>query len=278
MGNLLRADFFRLWRSKSFWACMIFQVGTGVFVPVSCYLYAIRNPFPSSQHLDEELLSFLPFLFILSALFCALFIGTDYSDGSVRNKLVVGHRRWEIYLSHLVTCTAGCLLMCVGYLLPYLAVGIPLFGFLQKDASTVLAYLGTTLVLTVALASLYTMLAMLIPNRAVSAVVALVLSFGLLLGGSYLYSYLNYPPTYTQVTYNSVLEAWEEKEAPYPFYLEGTKRDVFQLLCNATPGGQVMQCVAWDAPNLPLLPVYSAALTVVTTGAGLWLFRRKDLN
>lgn len=28
MGNLLRADFFRLWRSKSFWACMIFQVGT----------------------------------------------------------------------------------------------------------------------------------------------------------------------------------------------------------------------------------------------------------
>ena len=35
MGNLLRADFFRLWRSKSFWACMIFQVGTGAFVPVS---------------------------------------------------------------------------------------------------------------------------------------------------------------------------------------------------------------------------------------------------
>ena len=28
MGNLLRADFFRLWRSKCFWACMIFQVGT----------------------------------------------------------------------------------------------------------------------------------------------------------------------------------------------------------------------------------------------------------
>ena len=41
MGNLLRADFFRLWRSKSFWACMMFQVGTGAFVPVSCYLCAL---------------------------------------------------------------------------------------------------------------------------------------------------------------------------------------------------------------------------------------------
>lgn len=278
MGNLLRADFFRLWRSKSFWACMIFQVGTGVFVPVSCYLYTKRTPFPDVHPLDPEFFNYTPFVCILAALFCALFIGTDYSDGTVRNQLAVGHRRQNIYLSHLITCTVACLLMCVSFILPYLAVGTPLFGFLQQDASTVLAYLGTTLVLTVALASVYTMLAMLNQNRAVSAVVALVLSFGLLLSGSYLYSYLNYPPTYTQVTYNSVSGEMEEKEAPYPFYLEGTKRDVFQLLCDVTPGGQIMQCAAWDAPNLPLLPVYSAALTVVTTGAGLWLFRRKDLN
>ena len=256
MSNLLRADFFRLWRSKSFWACMMFQVGTGAFVPVSCYLYELRHPIPYSQHLDAEFLNFLPFVCILFALFCALFIGTDYSDGSMRNKLVVGHRRWEIYLSHLVTCTVACLLMCVGYLLPYLVVSRPLLGPLQRDAWTILVYVGVALVLTV----------------------ALVLSFGLLLSGSYLYSYLNYPPTYTQVTYNSVSGELEEQEAPYPFYLEGTKREIFQLLCDVTPGGQIMQCVVWDAPNLPLLPVYSAALTVVTTGAGLWGFRRKDLN
>lgn len=278
MGNLLRADFFRLWRSKSFWACMIFQVGAGAFVPVSCHLYDLRHPIPYSQHLDAEFLNFIPFVCILSALFCALFIGTDYSDGSMRNKLLVGHRRWEIYLSHLITCTTGCLLMCVGYLLPYLAVGIPLFGFLQKDASTVLVYLGATLVLTVALVSVYTMLAMLLSNRAVSSVVALVLSFSLLISGSYLYSYLHYPPTYTQLTYDPVTGATIEEVTEYPFYLEGTKRDVFQLLCDATPGGQIMQCVVWNAPNLPLLPVYSAALAVMTTGAGLWGFRRKDLN
>ena len=82
MSNLLRTDFFRLWRSKSFWACMMFQVGTGAFVPVSCYLYELRHPIPYSQHLDAEFLNFIPFVCILSALFCALFIGTDYSDGS----------------------------------------------------------------------------------------------------------------------------------------------------------------------------------------------------
>lgn len=278
MGNLLRANFFRLWRSKSFWACMVFQAGAGAFVPVSCYLYDIRHPFPRSQHLDAEFLDFIPVVCILAALFCALFIGTEYSDGTVRNRLVVGHRRRNIYLSHLVTCATGCLLMCVGYILPYLAVGIPLFGFLQWDAATILAYVGASLALTVALTSLYTMLAMLIPNRAVSAVVALVLSFGLLISGSYLYSYLNYPPTYTQVSYDPVTGAMLENVTEYPFYLKGTKRAVYQLLCDISPGGQVMQCAAWGAPNLPRLPVYSAALTVVTTGVGLWLFRRKDLK
>lgn len=278
MGNLLRADFFRLWRSKAFWACMAFQVGTGAFVPVSCYLYDIRHPFPTSQHLDAEFFNFIPFVCILAALFCALFIGTDYSDGAMRNQLVIGHRRRDIYLSHLITCITGCLLLCAGFILPYLAVGTPLFGFLHRDALTVLAYMGTGLMLTVALASVYTMVAMLISNRAVSAVVALVLSFALLIAGSYLYSYLHYPPTYTQVIYNPVSGELEEQEVRYPFYLEGTKREVFQLLCDVTPGGQVMQCAAWDAPNLPRLPVYSAALTVVTTGAGLWLFRRKDLK
>lgn len=276
MGNLLRADFFRLWRSKSFWACMIFQVGAGVFFPSLCYIQGKKSHYYYT--LDGEFAAYTAFLCILSALFCALFIGTDYSDGSVRNKLLVGHRRWEIYLSHLITCSTGCLLMCVGYLLPYLAVGTPLLAPFHEEANTLLLYTLAGLMLAVALASLYTMIAMLIPNRTVSAVVALVLSFGLLLGGSYLYSYLNYPPTYTQMIYNPVLEEWEEKEAPYPFYLKGTKRDVFQLLCDVNPGGQIMQCVGWDAPNLPLLPVYSAALTVVTTGAGLWGFRRKDLN
>lgn len=276
MGNLLRADLFRLWRSKSFWACMIFQVGSALFFPITNYIWGIKNGFFIVP--DWNFFSGMAFICVISALFSTLFVGTDYSDGTIRNQLMVGHRRWEIYLSHLITCITGCLLMCAGYLLPYLVVSRPLLGPLQRDAWTILAYVGVALVLTVALTSLYTMLAILISNRSVSVVVALVLSFILLLSGSYLYSYLNYPPTYTQMTYNPVSEEWEEKEAPYPFYLEGTKRDVFQLLCDVTPGGQIMQCNAWDAPNLPLLPVYSAALTVVTTGVGLWLFRRKDLK
>lgn len=276
MSRLLRADFFRLWRSKCFWVCMVFQVGAAIFFPVMCYMQGKRHGYHYT--LDAELFAYTAFLCILSALFCTLFVGAEYSDGTVRNGLVVGHRRWEIYLSHLVTCTTGSLLMCAAYLLPYLAVGVPLLGFFHASVDTLLLYLLASLMLTVALASLNTMLAMLIPNRAVSAVVALVLSFLLLFSGSYLYSSLNYPETYTALTYDPDLGQMVEEVVRSPFYLEGAKREVYQLLCDICPGGQVMQCSTWDAPNLPYLPVYSAALTAVTTGAGLGLFRRKDLK
>ena len=41
---------------------------------------------------------------IVMAAFCSMFIGTEFSDGTMRNKLIVGHRRREIYFTNFLTC------------------------------------------------------------------------------------------------------------------------------------------------------------------------------
>ena len=61
--------------------------------------------------------------------FCQPFIGTEYSDGTIRNKIVVGHSRSTIYLANLLTCCFAGLIMCLCFILPTLAIRIPLFGF-----------------------------------------------------------------------------------------------------------------------------------------------------
>ncbi|MGY3662454.1 MAG: hypothetical protein ACXAHE_00930 [Roseburia sp. 1XD42-69] len=49
-----------------------------------------------------------------------MFLGTDYSDGTIRNKLTVGHTRTNIYLANLiVTFAAGLLIMCVWFIGTY---------------------------------------------------------------------------------------------------------------------------------------------------------------
>lgn len=49
--------------------------------------------------LDDRFFAYSFFIGILSAIFCSLFTGTEYSDGTIRNKIVVGHSRISIYLS-----------------------------------------------------------------------------------------------------------------------------------------------------------------------------------
>ena len=52
---------------------------------------------------------------VLSA-FCSLFVGAEYSDGTIRNKIAVGHSRAAVYLANLVTCSAAGVLICLGYI------------------------------------------------------------------------------------------------------------------------------------------------------------------
>ena len=43
--------------------------------------------------LDEVLLNYGVFHIVLAAVFSSVFIGTEYSGGTIRNKIIVGHKR-----------------------------------------------------------------------------------------------------------------------------------------------------------------------------------------
>lgn len=43
------------------------------------------------------------FVPLMVSLLTALFIGTDYSDGTMRNKLIAGHVRRKIYVANLIS-------------------------------------------------------------------------------------------------------------------------------------------------------------------------------
>lgn len=68
------------------------------------------------------------------------------------------------------------------------------------------------------------------------------------------------------------------KEFPNPNYLNTKERKIVQFVCDFTPGGQVAQCVSMDAMNLPVLPLYSSMIILLTTGIGLLCFKKKDLK
>lgn len=276
MRNLLSAGFVRLWRSKMFWLSCLFLAGGTVTAIWTRYSDKVQYGYHTN--LDHAFVNYVLFLSILIPIVCALFIGTEYADGTIRNKMVCGHGRGAVYLSNLVLCSAESLIMCTAAVVPGLALGLPLLGGFAMGTTRAILFFAGAYTLSLAWTALFTLLAMLISNRTISVVAAILLSLALLMAGSYLEGRLEAAPTLQEyaITVNGEFIA---EEYPNPAYLpEGPTRNVFQFLIDFTPGGQTLQHVVRRVERCEVMIAYDAVLFGLCTGAGLFLFRRKDLK
>ncbi len=275
MSKLLYANMMRLKKTGSFWVGFLIMLASGVLIPVIRYTDMKKSGYIAI--LDNGFFGCALFIGIVMAVFCSLFIGTEYSDGTIRNKIVVGQKRFAIYLSNGITSAAVGLLMCAAFFLPFLVIGIPLLGFFAADLKLVLWTVLTVFLLAIAFSSVFTLIAMLCQNKAIVAVICILLAFGCLMTGSILKRILDAPKTVPSYTMGEDKEPILTEE-PNPKYLEGTKREIVQTFYDIIPGGQAIQCASMEMVNLPVLPVYSVIITGVATVTGVLVFRKKDLK
>ena len=276
MRNLLSAGFARLWRSKILWLSCLFLAGTTVIAVWT--RYSERVQYGYSSNLDTAFAYYVTFIVFLIPVVCALFIGTDFADGTIRNKMVCGHSKSSLYLSNLILCSVGSLIMCTAAVVPGLCVGLPLLGGFNMGWTRAILFFIGVYTLSLVWSALSTLLAMLVSNRTISVVAALFLSLALGIAGAYLEDRLEAEPTITGFTVIVEGEVFEGEEYPNPAYLpEGPVRNAFQFLSDFTPGGQTVQHIK-TAKHPEVLMAYDAVLFVIVTAAGLALFRRKDLR
>lgn len=278
MRKLLRADLARLWKNKVFWLCAAFMAGAAVLMALNGYRDALAYP---EEHLplDHVFFQYAPLAGGVCAIFTSLFLGTGYSDGAIRNKIAVGHTRSAVYLaSGTVSLTAG-VLMNGAWVLAMLAVGVPLLGWPECGGLMLLAYLLISVCMIAAFSAVFTLIGMLDQNKAGAAVAALLCFLLLLLvAASYCYNRLQEPEMYSAATIvmNGGVELSDPM--PNPDYLQGDLRKVFTFLVDFLPTGQGIQMSELEASHPLLLPAYSLFIAFAATGAGLALFRRKDLK
>jgi len=282
MSRLLYANFARLRRSKSLWigvaVMLLFSVGL-------CLSEYRSNQTQYGYETSLDAVFFSPYILVgvLIAVFCSVFVGTEYSDGTIRNKLVVGHSRRSIYLANFVSCAAAGLLMVLGYLVAACALGIPLLGPLKTNNQTALLLFLDGILLTVASAAIFCLLSMLNSNRAFAAIISIVVAFAAIFLSAYLHGRLNEPEFRTSytVTVNEAGEAvveYSDEPIRNPGYLNESQRALFQFLMDFLPTAQAGQIASRKAPRLGLMPLCSAIIIVVTNAAGMFFFKLKDLK
>ncbi len=275
MSKLLSANFMRLKKDKFFWIGMAFMLAAGIFAPIKRYMDMKQTGF--GNNIDIGFFGCALMIGIIMAVFCSLFIGTEHSDGTIRNKIIVGQKRSAMYLSNFITCSIVGLLMYAIYFLPYLCIGIPLLGSFASGTKMILLMGLTVFLLAIVFSSIFTLISMLCHNKAIVTVICILLAFAFLLTGIILHAMLDAPKTHSTYTMDENNDLVHE-EVPNPKYLDGTKREMIQTLYDINPGGQAIQGELMEAVNIERLPVYSMLIIVITTGLGVIFFKKKDLK
>ena len=275
MAKLLRANLSRLWKSRIFYIGLAFMLLLNVFLVLDGWNYG-RQGYP--EPLEDMLFQNCIIIGFVSAVVVGMFLGTEYSDGTIRNKIAVGHTRASIYLANLIVCAAASALL----LLISLALGFGLGSFLLDPLGlpmkVLLLYTCIGLLTTVSFASIYMLVAMLSPSKASGAVLCLVLALVLLFATSAVEGTLTEPEMVQDFIMSVDGTPNLGEPHPNPRYVTGTKRAVLEVIYDILPTGQAFQISNNECAHPARLPAFSLLVALVTSAAGALLFRRRDLK
>lgn len=161
MNNILSVEFFRLKRSKLFWA--LFGVCTGLpllnilfeiilmvaMVPVSGEAITPGDLWGSlrASNMTGTMLSSAPSVtgdcMIVSIICSAIFVSREFSFGTYRNMLIANRSRAEIYFSYLLMALTVGASFLGGNFASMLLFGGAIFGFGSVSAATALTEIVT---------------------------------------------------------------------------------------------------------------------------------------
>jgi len=281
MSKLLRANFNRLWKNKLFWGCIIFMFLDASSSVISQYVSfknyggEIRDYFNEGNTFAQTLAAA-----IISAIFIGLFIGTEHSNGTLRNKLVIGHSRGTIYFANLAVCAAASLMIHAVYFLTALFGGLIASGNFISDIGTFTGNFAVSLIIVTAFAAMFLPISSLVSSKSAGTTAVIITSlvlviFGVVIAEGLTEPQINEAYTITDSSGNEI----SEPETVNPFYVSGVQREIYEVLYDILPTCQAVRLQLGDMPENPaVIPLWSAAVIIVTTGAGVILFRRKDLK
>lgn len=250
MSRLFHANLMRLRKSRIFLLGELAATGYALLVYGSA-----GSRLKSGGTIEDWNMYFFNVLLVIGiaiALFVTVFLHAEYSQGTVRDKLAVGHKRRDVYLANYAVCALAGLCMYVTYLLSGILFGLLLFGkmSLRLSAPVPGCLFGGAAV--VSYTAIFVLVEMLVDSKTVSAA-GNVLGAGLLLMlGMMCYVKLVNPGDKAGFVWN-LIEMFCPSSAA--FYTAAVDREL---------------------PARVILALLAEAACL--TGIGVWGFGRKDIQ
>lgn len=281
MSRLLAANFARLWRSRVFHVLEIFMIGYSAMIYADTYITVCIN---HKEYENWNLFFFNEMLCIgvALAIFVSIYIGVEYSNGTIRNKLSAGHSRVHIYAANLIVCYTAGVIACITYSVTSLILGLVLVGK-ETAAGLWKPVQGMIMVLFILLAytAVFVLVSMSDMHTVRAAIVSLLLSLAILSAGLMVRQYLEMPEYTVRLTTMEDEPGGTKtvEETVYNSrYLTGMKRKIYEGADLMLPSAQMMYVVNHGISYTVKQPACMLAVSLLCTWTGIWIFRRKDIK
>lgn len=272
MRKLLSANFNRLRKSRSFWLILAAVSALEIFISVP----APWN-FVEDASVEESLFQLLPYFPFVSALFVSLFVGVEFDEHTIRNKLIVGHTRTEVFFSASITCAAACLALLAGILACAGVTAVAFSRSFQMDWMQLAYSILCCALLSLVFSAISVAFVMNLPAKP-----AIFLTL-FLVAMLYVTSFMGARLLEPEMTYDGVTITMDGVEfgdmIKNPAYIEGNaRRTMYELCYDLFPTGQALQMSNGEFERSLRWAPLSLVMLAVSTFAGYLPFRKREIK
>ncbi len=285
MRKLLHADFFRLFRfgNLQFWMPVaIMIIYPSCFLIIKQISIGIQTPYPDDKA-NFNLSICIEFLLLFLT---NTYLSNEYKDGAIRNKIIVGAKRKNIYLSYLLTIFLAALIMTVMWFI-FIVIGVPDLRPQEFNSGSpgstgigifdFISYFLIAVMFLAATASIFTFTILSSENSSTGALVSIIVFF-VMMGSVMLIPHLLNINEYNSLHMEDGVIIECERN---PYYVGGAARYILQFIPDFLPTGQGIQLFdinTSDYMHTAKMLLSSAFITVSTTITGICLFKRRNMK
>ena len=281
MIRLLHANFYRLKKNKVFIGIIIITIIASFVMVFNTYQGNIANEKynMTKTPIDRTYIIYINIISFLIAIFVSIFVGTDYSDGTIRNKIIVGHSRKNIYLSNLIISIVVGLVLEIIHLTIVTIIGIPLIGKIQMNILDFLYIILNMILLIIVFSSIFNFISMLCSNVTLSTVGSLLLIL-------IMYVFCMSISVVANSTKELKIQDFDENGNLITQYIEDKNypgdfnKNLCKTVINILPTGQAMELsdVNIDMKEIKIYPLYSLGGIIIINVLGIYMFNKKELK
>lgn len=258
MIKMLRADFIRLRKSFAFRLSLIVMLAL-----TSAFMFIQATAMDYTVPLSRVIFLPMSMYGLAMSAFVSAFIGTDFSDGFIRNKLLTASCRSHYAISQIIVCCTGCAIVYT--VVTAFAAGVGQF-FFENDVKITdfIRFFALGFAMSIVTGCLFSVITLICGNKTHAIVLCMGLAFIMLVLAMHT---------------NSMLVQTEYKDgALNPKYVDGFRRGLNSILHDINPCGQASQLSSWEVWHPIRMILLDVPLICGLSALGCLLFSKKDIK